>query len=327
MSGNATDCNAHSSRTLTVVVLLGGWSSERAISLASGQAVIHALRSRGHDVRQLDPADIDLFTYPWAGIDAAFVALHGSFGEDGTVQTLLDQLRVPYSGSGSAASRLAISKSSSKQRFLARRLPTPAYRTGHVVEPADSIHRKAGEIGYPLVVKPDSQGSSIGVSIVAGPEQLQGALELAFAYDPLTILEQFIPGRELTVAVLERTALAPIEIRPARPFFDYEAKYEDADTAYVWDLDLPPDTAQRISTLAVTAVDELDCCGVTRVDLRLDPENRPWLLEVNTIPGLTDHSLVPKAAARAGLSLGELCEQLLVTKISRAAETEGRRAA
>jgi D-alanine-D-alanine ligase len=316
MSHSTLDRIPSSNRPLTIVVLLGGWSTERDVSLASGQAVIAALRGRGHDVRELDPAFIDILTYPWGGVDAAFIALHGSFGEDGTVQSILEDLGIPYSGSGPAASRLAMDKSASKERFVAEGLATPAYRTVRVQESFASIAEKADIVGHPLVVKPNAQGSSIGVTIVAHPEQLRDALHLASRYDPNVIMEAYIPGREMTVAVLERRPLPAIEVRPAREFYDYTAKYDDNSTAYLFESDLPAAVVRHVESLSVSAVRTLGACGVARVDVRVDKQNRPWLLEVNTIPGFTDHSLVPKAAARAGINLGELCEQMIRTKLS-----------
>jgi D-alanine-D-alanine ligase len=327
MSSLAMDRTVKSHRPLSIVVLLGGWSAEREISLAGGRNVIRALRSRGHDVRELDPAEIDFLSYPWAGVDAAFIALHGSFGEDGTVQTLLDSLGVPFTGSGSEASRLAMNKTAAKQRFESHGLPTPDYRAVHVQDGIDSGSAAAGAVGYPLVVKPNTQGSSIGVTIVERPDCLAAALELAFRYDPIALVERFVPGRELTVAVLERRALPALEIQPARSFFDFEAKYADAATQYSFESDLPQAVFEQVELLAVRAVDVLGCTGVARVDLRLDYDQRPWLLEVNTIPGLTEHSLVPKAAGRAGISIGELCEQLVLAKLQNGAESRQQRAA
>jgi D-alanine-D-alanine ligase len=319
--------SSSSSRQLNVVVLLGGWSAEREVSLASGRAVIDALRARGHDVRELDPAAIDILSYPWGGVDAAFIALHGSFGEDGTVQSLLDSQRVIYTGSSADASRLAMNKSESKERFSDEGLPTPAYHTIKVREPLGSVSEKASQIGYPLVVKPNEQGSSIGVTIVRRPEELGEAIVGALRYDPIVLLESYIPGREFTVAVLERRPLPAIEVRTPRSFYDYRAKYQDDSTSYLFDTDVPAAVVRHVESLAVSAVQALGCSGVSRVDLRVDDRNRAWLLEVNTIPGFTDHSLVPKAAARAGIDFGELCEQLLLSKMEQLSELAGGRAA
>jgi D-alanine-D-alanine ligase len=323
MSQNATERVSSSGRPLTIVVLLGGWSAEREVSLASGRAVIEALRSCGHDVRELDPTAIDLLTYPWAGVDAAFIALHGSFGEDGTVQSLLDNRGITYTGSSAAASRLAMNKSASKERFIDAGLPTPLYHAVRVHESLPSIADKAAAIGYPLVVKPNAQGSSIGVTIVSKPEELGDAYVAACRYDPVVLLESYIPGRELTVAVLERRPLPAIEVRPARSFYDYRAKYHDEGTAYVFDTELPAAVMRHVESLAVSAVQVLGCSGVARVDLRVDEQHRPWLLEVNTIPGFTDHSLVPKAAARAEIPFADLCEQLILSKVRSVPEPMG----
>jgi len=327
MAATATDRPKCFQRPFTIVVLLGGWSSERQVSLAGGRAVIDALRGRGHDVRELDPAAIDILTYPWAGVDAAFIALHGAFGEDGTIQSLLDELAVPYTGSGPAASRLAMDKAASKSRFLAQGLPTPTYTTAHVQESLASVLSRAEVLGYPLVVKPNAQGSSIGVTVVESRDQVEAALNAAFQHDPLAVLETYVEGKELTAAVLGRRPLPVIEVQPARAFFDYKAKYEDDATGYLLDIDLPPAVLRGVESLAVSAVEALGCSGVARVDLRLDRNHRPWLLEVNTIPGLTSHSLVPKAAARAGIHFADLCELLLTEKLQPATGSTGSRAA
>jgi D-alanine-D-alanine ligase len=327
MSQNAMDRVPSVNSQLNIVVMLGGWSSERDVSLASGRAVINALRSRGHDVRELDPAVIDILSYPWAGVDVVFIALHGSFGEDGTVQALLDNQGVTYTGSSAAASRLAMNKSASKERFFDERLPTPAYEIVKVREPMAAMAQKAAAVGYPLVVKPNEQGSSIGVTIVQRPEELSEAIVTALRYDPLVLFEAYVPGRELTVAVIDRRPLPAIEVRPARLFYDYRAKYQDEGTAYQFDTDLPASVLRQVESLAVSASQALGCTGLTRVDLRVDEQNRPWLLEVNTIPGFTDHSLVPKAAARAGIPFDELCEQLVLAKVESSHELLGSRAA
>jgi D-alanine-D-alanine ligase len=315
MSHSAMDRVSSSNRPLSIVVLLGGWSAEREVSLASGRAVIQALHSLGHDVRELDPTAIDVPTYPWGGIDAAFIALHGSFGEDGTLQSLLDDMRVVYTGSGAEASRLAMDKAASKARFVAEGLPTPSHHIAAVRDSHAAIADKAQSLGYPIVVKPNAQGSSIGVSIVTDPAELCDALDKAFQYDPRVILETYIRGRELTVAVLERRPLPAIEVRSGRAFYDYRAKYHDNETQYVFETDLPPAVVRHSEALAVSAVQSLGCKGITRVDIRLDEQNCPWLLEVNTIPGFTDHSLVPKAAARAGIGFAQLCEQLVISSL------------
>jgi D-alanine-D-alanine ligase len=299
----------------SVAVLLGGWSAEREVSLASGRAVIDALRSRGHDVCQMDPAEIDILSYPWSHVEVAFVALHGGFGEDGTLQTILDELAVPYTGCGPDACRLAMSKRASKACFARAGVPTPDY---HVATDSDSPAATAEvaiRLGYPVVTKPDSQGSSIGVTIVREPAGLADALAQCFHYDSRAIVERFVTGRELTVAILDGQPLPPIEIRTPRGFYDYQAKYHDDMTQYLFDLDLSPMVLSHIEQVAVGASAALGCRGVVRVDLRLDADLRPWVLEVNAVPGLTDHSLVPKSAARAGISFPELCDRLIRTPL------------
>ena len=315
-------------RPLSIVVLLGGWSTEREVSTSSGHAVMEALRSRGHDVRELDPSQIDMLHYPWTGVDVALIALHGSFGEDGTVQSWLEELGMPFTGSGVASSRLAMSKSATKQRFRNTQLPTPNYCTSDDREPEPSVLRKARGIGYPLVVKPDTQGSSIGVTIVYEERQLRAALARAFRYDPQAVLEQFIPGRELTVGLLDGWTLPVIEIRPAKPFFDFEAKYQDRATRYILEPDVPRQLLARTSQIAAAAASALGTKGLARVDLRLDPGGQPWLLEVNTVPGLTEHSLVPMAAAWAGIGMPDLSEWMVASALGPLVSTHlGERAA
>jgi D-alanine-D-alanine ligase len=296
---------------LHVAVLSGGESSEREISLKSGASVIRALTERGHAVITVDPAETDLMHYDWASIDAAFIALHGRFGEDGQVQRILEELEVPYTGSGVQASRLAYSKSASKERFLQHHVPTPPYVLIHESDSAGRIQQQASSLGYPLVVKPDTQGSSLGVSIVHSPDELSAALTRCFHLDAFGILESCIVGAEWTVGLVDDQVLPPIQIETSRPFFDYQAKYKDDDTVYRFDFEAPEEVVHRITRSARDACVALETAGLVRVDVMLDRFQRPWVLEVNTVPGLTDHSLVPKAAGRAGLTLGELCEQTL----------------
>lgn len=299
------------SRPLRIVVLLGGESAEREVSLKSGAAVSQALRSRGHAVVEVDPAETSLAGYDWRGADAAFIALHGTYGEDGGVQTVLQTAGVPYTGSGPQASRLAFSKSAAKERFALHRVPTPAYVLIHESDTADRIRRQAAALGYPLVVKPDAQGSSLGVSIVTSPEELPQALSRCFHYDHFGLLECYVPGTEWTVGMIDDDPLPLIRIRTDRGFFDFQAKYEDDGTRYEFEFDVPAEGLRRIESAAQNACRGLGTRGLARVDLILDKQQRPWVLEVNTVPGLTDHSLVPKAAARKGLPFAELCERLV----------------
>jgi D-alanine-D-alanine ligase len=296
---------------LRVVVLLGGPSAERQISLRSGQAVANALEAIGHQATQVDPAQVDLETYAWQGVDAVFIALHGQFGEDGQVQRILEQARVPYTGSSVATSRLAISKSATKERFLRCGIPTPPYAVIHQSDSAHLIARNAAAIGFPLVVKPDTQGSSLGITIVRSIDVLPIALTRCFQYDSCGVLEHWIDGTEWTAGFIDDLPLPLIRIETDRPFFDYEAKDRDDGTRYRLDGGAPADVEKRVAQAAADACRAVGTRGVARVDLMLDVEDRPWVLEVNTVPGMTDHSLVPKAAERAGIDFSELCERCL----------------
>jgi D-alanine-D-alanine ligase len=305
-------------RKLRVAVLCGGPSAERVVSLRSGAAVVHALRDLGHAVHEIDPAVVELADYDWARFDVAFIALHGKFGEDGQVQQILEDALVPYTGSGVAASRLAISKSASKERFLQHRVPTAPYALIHETDTPHRILRQADAIGLPLVVKPDTQGSSLGVSIVRTADEMPAALTRCFHYDSFGLLEQAIPGVEWTVGMLDERALPPICIETGRDFFDYEAKYEDDKTRYHFDFDVPAEEVERVIQAARNACDALGTCGLARVDLIVDQSGCPQVLEVNTVPGLTDHSLVPKAAFRMGMSFTELCQDCLQSALRHA---------
>jgi len=297
---------------LRIAVVSGGSSAEREISLASGQAVAKALSERGHHVSKIDPREFDLQTYSWENIDVAFLALHGEFGEDGQAQQILDDLGIPYTGSTAEASRLAFSKSASKERFIQYGTPTPSYLLIHESDSADRIQKHVESLGYPLVIKPDTQGSSLGVNIVQTPEELPRALSQCFHYDSFGVLETFVAGSEWTLGVVDNQPLPLIEIETENAFFNFEAKYQDESTGYRFDFDLPSNVIQLIEKTGLRACEALGTTGLVRVDIRLDKFNQPWVLEVNTIPGLTDHSLVPKAAAKMGLNLGELCEKTLL---------------
>jgi D-alanine-D-alanine ligase len=294
-----------------VALLAGGDSEERAISLESGQTVEAALSSRGHLVVPLDPAVVELSSVDWSQFDVAFLALHGRFGEDGQVQQMLEQAGMPFTGSDASASRLAFSKSAAKERFAQFGVPTPPYALVHYADDAARIERMVQAVGYPLVVKPDAQGSSLGVTIVREPSELPAALQRCFEYDSFGVIEQAILGSEWTVALFDDLVLPPIRIETPREFFDYQAKYHADDTRYLFDTDWPHADVQRIADVAAEAAKSLGVQGVSRVDLRVDAARLPWVLEVNTIPGFTSHSLVPKAAARMGIEFAELCERAI----------------
>lgn len=292
-----------------VAVLAGGDSDEREISLQSGSAVQQALSSRGHLALHLDPAVVDLAGVDWRQFDVAFLALHGQFGEDGQVQQILEDAGIPYTGSDATASRLAFSKSAAKERFLQFGVPTPEYSLLHYTDDVARIEKVTGEIGYPLVIKPDCQGSSLGISIVRSAAEVPAALKLCFQFDSFAVVERAIMGTEWTVGMLDELLLPPILIETDREFFDWQAKYEDDNTRYLFESNFPQHVVDTIADVARNACRALGTRGMARVDLRVDEAMQPSVLEVNTIPGYTSHSLVPKAAARLGIEFAELCER------------------
>jgi D-alanine-D-alanine ligase len=294
-------------RSLRVAVLAGGDSSERQISIVSGWQVVSALEAAGHEPTWFDPAETDLESIGWNQYDACFIALHGGAGEDGRIQRQLERIGIPYTGSGPAASWLAMSKSAGKERFLQAGVPTPEYTLVHSSEHARESAARADKIGYPLVVKPDSQGSSLGVGIADCPRRLGERLAESFALDPYAVIERLLRGREFTVAVLDRRPLPVLEIIAAENVFSFDAKYSSPATEYRFDSGLAPDVETIISRTAVDAAAALGTRGLVRVDLILDEVNQPWVLEVNTVPGLTGRSLAPQAAARAGITMPALC--------------------
>jgi D-alanine-D-alanine ligase len=295
-----------------VAVLLGGVSNERAVSLVSGGSVAEALERLGLAVRRIDvgPDFRERGRAQLAGAGLAFVVLHGEFGEDGQVQALLEAWGVPYTGSGPAASSLAMDKNASKRRFLDAGVATPRWV---VCGKDDAADRAVEELGLPLVIKPSRSGSSIGVSIVRGAGDIGTAVTEAARHDSCVIAEEFIAGRELTVGVLGGRALPAIELVTRRGFYDYEAKYSDgAGTEYVCPVAIAGGE-QAVRDLALAAHQALGCRHFSRVDIMLRGSNEtPFVLEVNTIPGFTGHSLLPKAAAAAGMGFGDLCREIAV---------------
>jgi D-alanine-D-alanine ligase len=298
-------------RSLRVAVLMGGDSSEREISLRSGAAVAAALRALGHRVSLIDPAETKLAGIDWPRFDVAFLALHGRFGEDGQIQSLFESWGVPYTGSDAAAARLAFSKSAAKERFSACGVPTPEYVLIHESDSLAQLHRSARQIGFPLVAKPDASGSSLGVSLVNSPDQLSAACAACFEEGAFGLLERMVAGSEWTLGLIDEERLPLIRIDARREFYDFTAKYDDDETGYQFAADLPIATLERITAAAAGAATSIGTCGIARVDVRLDEQQRPWVLEVNTIPGFTDHSLVPKAASYAGIGFPQLCERAI----------------
>jgi D-alanine-D-alanine ligase len=320
---------------MKVAVLMGGTSAEREISLRTGRGIVQALSRLGHVVVALDaangrllpPGDDGAAPAPVTALepatptaiaraeglreaDVVLIALHGGAGENGTLQALLELTGKPYTGSGVMASALAMNKAMSKRVFVQAGIPTPRWQLLPADAPASAVDADALG-GYPLVVKPNEEGSTVGLSIVREPAGLADALRLAAEHGPETLIEEFIEGRELTVAVIGDRALPIVEIRPKSGFYDYTAKYTAGQSEYFCPADLPAAETERVRALGLAASRVLDCRGVTRVDFRLDAKGESWCLEVNTIPGMTPTSLVPMAAKAAGLSYDQVVQEMI----------------
>jgi len=309
-----------------VAVLLGGRSSEREISLMSGNGVLQALRSRGVDAHGFDPAVEPLQALQDGGFDRAFIALHGRYGEDGTIQGALELFGIPYTGSGVMASAICMDKVRTKQIWIAQGLPTPRYVA---IGSAAQLDATVTALGLPLIIKPPHEGSTIGITKVTAAGQMLEAYAAAARLDSEVMAEQFISGRELTVAVLgagdETRALPIVEIRAPQGNYDYQNKYFTDDTEYLCPAPLDEALAAEIGRIAVAAYRAVSCEGWGRVDFMLSSDDgRPYLLEVNTAPGMTGHSLVPMAARALGLSYEDL---VLVITASAALKVHGGRGA
>jgi D-alanine-D-alanine ligase len=291
-----------------VAVLLGGRSAERAVSLKSGEAVVAGLVRSGVDARPFDPAVQNLQALVEEGFDRAFIALHGRYGEDGTVQGALELMGIPYTGSGVLASALGMDKWRSKLVWQAAGLPTPDYRL--LVDNSD-WEAICQMLGLPLFVKPANEGSSVGITKVKALAELPGAYREAARHDKLVLAERFIGGGEYTVAILGDEALPVIKIEPASEFYDYEAKYLRSDTRYLCPSGLDKERETEMQDLARQAFALIGGQGWGRIDFLADKSGRPYLLEANTSPGMTDHSLVPMAARYAGLSFEQLVLRIL----------------
>jgi D-alanine-D-alanine ligase len=293
---------------MKVAVLLGGKSAEREVSLKSGSMVLAALRKKGVDAHPFDPAEKGLEQLVKERFERAFIALHGRFGEDGTVQAVLEWLGIPYTGSGVLASALAMDKLRTKRIWEGDGLPSAPY----LVLGADTnFGAAAKKLGLPIFVKPASEGSSVGMTKVRAAAKLKAAYEAAAKYDPVVIAEKFIDGPELTVAILGEQALPAIRIETPREFYDYEAKYHANDTRYLIPCGLSRAEEHQVQALCLRAFRTLGCRGWGRVDLMLNRRGKPYLLEINTSPGMTDHSLVPMAAKAVGISYEDLCVKIL----------------
>jgi D-alanine-D-alanine ligase len=291
-----------------VGVLMGGRSAEREVSLRTGAAILAALRRLGRRAVGIDAGPDLPRQLAREKVDVAFIALHGRGGEDGTVQGLLECLGIPYTGSGVLASALAMDKKQSKWIFRAHGLPTPDFE---VVGCGARGSWPLARLEAPVVVKPVCEGSSVGMSIVLARGALARALKAALRYDPEVLVEAFVPGRDLTVGVLGDQAFPVVEMRPRSGYYSYSAKYKKGKTEYFVPAPLTPRQAARTQELALAAHRALGCRGASRVDFRLDERGRPQLIEVNTIPGMTATSLLPKSAAAAGISFDELVERIL----------------
>lgn len=328
-----------------MLVLVGGVSAERDVSLATGQAVIDALHGRGHEVLAVDTACgrklldtaqplipqgiaitppggeetvstssevVSALALPeTSSIDVVFLALHGGDGEDGHIQAVLDMARVHYTGSGVTSSALAMDKHLAKRIFQSEGILTPDWiflsSTDAEQPEYDGVRR---QLGSPFVVKPNNQGSTVGLSLVKAQEGFLPALAEAFRHSQGVVLEQYIPGRELTVSILGDRALPIVEIIPEHGVYDYECKYTSGKSSYICPADLPADKAEELQCIGVKAFNVLGCSGYGRVDLRMNTQGEPYCLEVNTLPGMTSSSLVPKAAAAAGISFEKLVEMI-----------------
>jgi len=303
----------HASDFGRVAVLYGGESAEREVSLDTGSAVLAALQARGIDAHGWDPAEHALQELAGAEFERVWIALHGTGGEDGAIQGALQWLGLPYTGSGVMASALAMDKVRSKRVFDAAGIPTPEYA---IVRHHSHAILAAEDFGYPLILKPACQGSSVGMTKVFEPDDLVAAVDLALSFDGLAIVEPCILGDEFTVAVLQGEALPSIRIETPRVFYDYRAKYESDRTEYHCPGTQGNDEESRYAALAVAAFAELGCAGWGRVDFMTGSDGQPLVLEVNTVPGMTSHSLVPMAAKSIGIDFAELCWRILETSLS-----------
>ena len=293
-----------------VAVLVGGMSAERAVSLISGAAVLKGLIAKGVDAQAIDASPDNIGELKAKGFDRAFIVLHGRWGEDGVVQGALQAIDLPYTGSGVLGCALAMDKVRTKQVWQSLGLPTAKYR---VLNSESDLEGLVEELGLPLFLKPAREGSSVGIGKVSHESELLEAYTKSAEVGDAVLAEQFIEGAELTVAILKGEALPVIRMSTDNEFYDYEAKYESDETQYFCPAGLEPELEQEVRSLALRAFDALDCAVWGRVDVMLDRSNKPLLLEVNTVPGMTSHSLVTMAAAATGRSFEDLVVEILET--------------
>jgi D-alanine-D-alanine ligase len=297
-------------KTKRVGILAGGISAEREVSLRTGDAIHDALAARGYQVTKIDvDRDLDL-RLRQTPIDVAFLALHGTYGEDGCVQGLLELRGIPYTGSSVMASAVAMDKLKSKELFRLYNLPTPPYYAlrAEQLGQLDELH---GSFGFPVFVKPRSQGSSVGAGKATDPGELRARCEEALRHDTHALIERFVAGREMTVAVLDGRALGAIEIVPRGGFYDYQSKYTAGQSEYIYPARLSPTRYKNVLTLAEKATQALEVSGAVRVDFLITEGENEYVLEVNTLPGMTATSLLPKIAKENGYDFGALCEAIL----------------
>jgi len=312
-------------------VLMGGISAEREVSLRSGSAIYNALKGLGYNALSIDVGSDICDVLDKGKIEAAFLALHGGYGEDGSIQGMLEVLGIPYTGSGVLASALAMDKEASKKVFLYHGIPVPPFTV--IGSPAlksrhgDAETRRHSEnntstmppltgspgpsFDFPWVIKPATEGSSVGVSIARDKGNFEKALETAFSYGSRVIVEKYIEGQEIHIGILNGRVLGGVEVRPSLEFYNYEAKYTPGLTEYILPPEITAETYERAKMTALSAHIALGCRGATRVDLRLNAEGEPYVLEVNTIPGMTETSLLPKIAGLAGFDFPGLIEEIL----------------
>lgn len=294
-----------------VAVVYGGTSAEREVSLESGKAVYAALQRKGVDAHALDAFGAELLRLLQQGsFDRAFIVLHGRGGEDGVLQGALDMLGLPYTGSGVLGSALGMDKVRTKQVWQALGLPTPEFA---LLQSADDVARALQQIGLPLIVKPAREGSTLGITQVTTAEALRPAWQAALSYDTDVVAERYVQGAEYTASLLDGEALPLIRIEAASGFYDYQAKYVANDTRYLCPCGLDPQRERELQQLAVRAFEALGCSGWGRVDFICDAQGQPWLLEANSVPGMTSHSLVPMAAHAAGMDFDTLVWRILET--------------
>jgi len=302
-----------------VAVLFGGTSTEREISLLTGRAVLAALERRGVDAHAFDPGERPLTDLVSQGFDRVWIALHGPGGEDGTLQGALEYLGVPYTGSGVAGSAIAMDKVRTKRLAQSVGIPTPDYV---VLTGAQDFDLALERLGLPLIVKPGTQGSSVGMTKVERAEDLAEAFRVARAVDRSVLAEKWITGAEYTVAILHDRALPSIRIETPKTFYDYEAKYFRDDTRYICPSGLSQPAEEHLGNLALATFEAVGAEGWGRVDFMMDATGRPLLLEINTVPGMTDHSLIPVAARASGIDFDELVWRVLETSFVRVPDKE-----